>query len=126
LKKKVRRAERHIDELGTTCLFYSRKNIPQKYLTQLNNILNEWHCQKGGKEKGFSMTLGRIPQKGGENCHIVLAIQNDTVIGYLSLVPVYGSRSFSLDSARKRKHLRTDSLSIYFFRRSNTIKSKNC
>ena len=105
LKKKVRRAERHILNQGIVCRIFNRKSIPQHYLNQLHIIAEEWLKEKGGKEKRFTMTLGRIPMSSDPNCEIVLALQNDNVIGYLTFVPVYASNSLSLDASRKYRNV---------------------
>lgn len=105
LKKKVRRAERHILSQGIECRIYSRRDIPEQYLNQLPIIAEEWLKEKGGKEKRFTMTLGRIPMTTDPDCEIVLALQNDKVIGYLTFVPVYASKSLSLDASRKNRNV---------------------
>ncbi len=105
LKKKVRRAERYVLNQGVTCRIYKRRDIPTAYLNQLQDISEEWLNDKGGKEKRFTMTLGRIPNEMDQDCEMVLALQNETVIGYLTFVPVYASKGLSLDAARKKKHV---------------------
>lgn len=103
LKKKVRRAERHILNQGIICRIYKRKDIPTYYLNQLHVIDKEWLLDKGGKEKRLTMTLGRIPTEIDPDCEIVLALKNETVLGYLTFVPVYVSNGLSLDAARKKR-----------------------
>jgi lysylphosphatidylglycerol synthetase-like protein (DUF2156 family) len=51
------------------------------------------------------MTLGRIPTDMDLDCEIVLALQNEKVIGYLTFVPFYASNGLSLDAARKKKNV---------------------
>ncbi|HWY80085.1 MAG TPA: phosphatidylglycerol lysyltransferase domain-containing protein [Candidatus Sulfotelmatobacter sp.] len=104
LKKKVRRAERYILNQGIVCKIYKRKEIPLKYLNQLDSVAKEWIQYKGGKEKRFTMTLGRIPSIVDRDCEIVLALQSEEVIGYLTFVPVYASKSLSLDATRRKKN----------------------
>lgn len=104
LRKKVRRAEKYVQRLGITCLIFSRAQIPQQYLKQIEEISAEWLQQKGNKERGFSMSLGRIPSTLDADCEFILAIQENTVLGYLSMVPIYGRNSWSLDAMRKRKN----------------------
>src|SRR5579884_1176108 len=87
LKKRVRRAERHIKELGINCQIYSRKEIPDIYLNQLEKVSNEWLDLKGKHHRGFSMTLGRIPEVYDDDCELILALKDDQVIGFLTLVP---------------------------------------
>ncbi len=104
LKKKVRRAEKYVQKLGITCQIFSRANIPQNYLSQIEEISCEWLQQKGNRERGFSMSLGRIPALYDSDCEFILAIQDSTILGYLSMVPIYGRNSWSLDAMRKRKN----------------------
>lgn len=103
LKKKVRRAERYIQNLGIESRFYKRRDLPASFLSQLHSISAQWLSDKGGKEKRFTMTLGRIPSEMDPDCEIVLALQGEEVIGYLSFVPIYASKGLSLDAARKKK-----------------------
>jgi len=105
LKKKVRRAERYILSQGIICKVYKRKDIPAVYLTQMREVAEEWLLEKGRKEKRFTMTLGRIPAETDGDCEIVLALQDKKMIGYLTFVPIYASKSLSLDAARKRKEV---------------------
>lgn len=104
LKKKVRRAEKHISRIGITCKIYSRKDIPLNYLQQINAISQEWLKYKGGKERGFAMTLGRIPDLQDEDCEFIVALQGEKVLGYITFVPSYASQSRSLDLSRRRKN----------------------
>lgn len=105
LKKKVRRAERYILNQGITCKIYKRSDIPTQYLTQLQEVTEEWLGEKGGKEKRFTMTLGRIPTHTDRDCEIALALKDEEVIGYLTFVPVYVAKSLSLDATRKKKQV---------------------
>ena len=105
LKKKVRRAERYILNQGIISKIYKRKDIPSQYLNQLQEVTEEWVQEKGGKEKRFTMTLGRIPTNFDRDCEIVLALKNENVIGYLTFVPVYASKSLSLDTTRRKKNV---------------------
>lgn len=101
LAKKVRRAERHIQHAGIVCKIFSRKELPELYLKQIEEISTEWLSKKGGKERGFSMTLGRIPDAPDENCEFVLAVEHEKVLGYLTFVPAFASHTLSLDASRR-------------------------
>jgi len=105
LKKKVRRAERYILNQKIICRIYKRKDIPSYYLNQLQIISNEGLQEKGSKEKRFTMTLGRIPNELDPDCEIVLALQDEMVIGYLTFVPVYATNGLSLDALRTKKNI---------------------
>ncbi len=146
LKKKVRRAERYILRFGITCKIYKRSSIPAEYLNQLERVSEEWLKGKGKKEKGYCMTLGRFPQQLDADCEIVLALKNHNVLGYLTLVPVYASKSLSLDAMRikrntpngltefllmqafeyfKNRNINTISLNFTTFYQQPQIRSKN-
>lgn len=102
LKKKVKRAVRHIDSLGIEIFFFSPHDIPGFIWTQINEISNTWIYKKGGREKGFSMTLKRLPNKSDKDCIFAVAIKESEVIGFLCFVPAYKSASLSLDQTRKK------------------------
>ena len=102
LKKKVRRAERYIFKQGISCHIYKRKDMPARFLNQMKAVNKEWINSKGGKEKRFTMTLGRIPTKSDQDCEVVLALKKEKVIGYLIFVPVYASQGLSLDAMRRK------------------------
>lgn len=102
LKKKVKRAIRHIEKLAIEVFFFTPQNIPEDIYQQIHKISAQWVSSKGGKEKGFSMTLKRIPDKFDNDCQFVVAIQKEVVLGYLCFVPVYQSQMLSLDQIRKR------------------------
>ena len=104
LKKKVRRAEKYISRVGIRCEIYNRKDLPLMYLQQINTISQEWLKDKGGKERGFSMTLGRIPDLLDEDCEFILALRKDELLGYVTFVPSYASQSRSLDLSRRRQN----------------------
>jgi len=102
LKKKVRRAVRHIEQQGVEVFFYTPLTIPESILSQIMEISNAWLSKNGKKEKGYIMTLKRLPDKSDVDCQYVIAIQNNVVIGFLCLMPVYGDSSLSLDYVRRK------------------------
>lgn len=102
LKRKVRRAARHIADLGIHATVYRRDSIPAEVLAQLQEISEQWVEAKGGSERGFSMTLGRLPRESDPDCEVVVASAGSQVLGYLAFVPVYGANGWSLDSMRRR------------------------
>jgi len=103
LKKKVRRAERHILSQGITFHIYQPQDLPPQILRQMKMVNKDWLQDKGSKEKRFTMTLGRIPTSNDHDCQIVLAMKNKKVWGYLTFVPIYATHSLSLDAARRKK-----------------------
>ncbi|MGI8827050.1 MAG: bifunctional lysylphosphatidylglycerol flippase/synthetase MprF [Chloroflexota bacterium] len=101
LKRKVRRALRHIEELGISVSRYSASDLPDSVRRQMKNIWDEWVSKKGGAERGFSMTLGRLPRESDEGCEVVVACREGKVLGYLCFVPAQHNRAWSLDSMRR-------------------------
>lgn len=103
LKKKVKRAVKHIEKQGIEIFFFSPQNIPTSVQLQIEEISRRWIKNKGGREKGFSMTLKRLPNKFDTDCIFAVAMKDSVVEGYLCYVPIYKSAILSLDQAR-RKH----------------------
>lgn len=102
LKRKVRRAARHVSELGISAVTYRRDEVPSHIMKQVRAISREWIRANGGIERGFSMTLGRLPRAVDRDCELIVAQQGETVFGFLSLAPVYQGNAWSLDSMRRR------------------------
>lgn len=102
LKRKVRRAARHLEELDVQAVRFPAESIPESIRSQLEMISQQWVESKGGAEQGFSMTLGRLPRAQDHGCQVVAAMQGETVLGYLSFVPAAQSGAWSLDAMRRR------------------------
>jgi lysylphosphatidylglycerol synthetase-like protein (DUF2156 family) len=102
LRRKVRRAARHIDELGISHTWHRRSDMGADLLTQLDEISREWLESNGREERGFSMTLGRMPSDRDVDCELVVAWRNGLALGYLCLVPIYQGSGWSLDRMRRR------------------------
>jgi len=102
LKRKVRRAARHVAEQGIEAVTYSRGELPADVREQMIDVSRTWVDSRGGRERGFSMTLGRLPREDDADCEVTVAMQDGRVCGYLCLVPVYGSHAWSLDAMRRR------------------------
>jgi len=103
LKKKVRRAVRHIEELNVDFFIASPSQLTPLLYDQIFAVSKEWLTKKGKKERGFSMTLGRVPNLSDEDCKIALAVKEGNVLGFLSFTPIYKNESYSLDFTRNRK-----------------------
>ncbi|HEV2339676.1 MAG TPA: DUF2156 domain-containing protein [Patescibacteria group bacterium] len=103
LKKKVKRAVRHIEERGVDIFFFSPSNLPVSLREQIERVSQAWIQGKGGREKGFSMTLRRFPNARDTDCKIVVALKENIVLGYLCFAPAYRTATVSLDQARRRK-----------------------
>lgn len=102
LKKKVKRAVRHVQDQGIEIFFFSPHNIPPNVSEQIEEISQQWIKNKGGREKGFSMTLKRLPNKFDVDCIFAVAMKNSRVEGYLFFTPIYKSATLSLDQARRK------------------------
>jgi phosphatidylglycerol lysyltransferase len=102
LKRKVRRAARHVADNGIRAVRYRHADLPEHLLRQIIEVDQEWVALKGGEERGFSMTLGRLPRVSDPDCEFMVALEGDHVWGYLVLVPVYQRQSWSLDAMRRR------------------------
>ncbi|MGH2442218.1 MAG: bifunctional lysylphosphatidylglycerol flippase/synthetase MprF [Chloroflexota bacterium] len=102
LKRKVRRAARHIHDAGITVTGYRRDALPAAIAHQMEGIHRAWIRERGGNERGFSMTLGRLPEQIDADCEIMVAVEGDHLWGYLCLVPAYSGSAWSLDAMRRR------------------------
>ncbi len=102
LKRKVRRAERHCLDLGIVAEMYQSSALPEHDRAQAAEISKRWVRAKGGAERGFSMTLGRIPKSDDGDTRILIARRDDEIVGFLSFVPVFGSNGWSLDMMRRQ------------------------
>lgn len=101
LKRKVRRAERHCLHLGFTSSMFTGTQFPESLRQQAITVSDEWIRARGGIERGFSMTLGRFPNREEGDIRIILALDGSRVIGLLTLMPVYGAGGWSLDMMRR-------------------------
>ncbi len=102
LKKKVRRAVRHAEGSGVEICFFTTTTLPFRLRQQIEEISFDWIKEKGGKEKGFSMTLKRLPEENDRDCIFAVALKDGDVLGYLYFVPCYGANSVSLDHIRSK------------------------
>lgn len=123
-KKKVRRARRHVEELGFTSEVYTMSFMPHQYMSQLQAIHNEWVTTKK-RVRGFSMTLRRIPQKYDSDCEIVLAVKDGIVYAYLTMMPIYQENSWSIDAIRKKKDVPNGIIEFLILEILETYKKRN-
>ena len=103
LKKKVRRAVRHVEKLEVDIFFMSPKDLSPYLKCELEAVSSEW-LKKNGKrgKRGFSMTLNRLPTQSDNDCQIAIAVKNNKVLGFLSFTPIYQKSGLSLDLSRQR------------------------
>jgi lysyl-tRNA synthetase class 2 len=126
LKRKVRRAGRHIESLGIEARCYRVGNVPQTVRDQIEEVSRQWVGAKGGAEQGFSMTLGRLPRETDSDCELVVAMEGGHVWGYLSLVPVAGGLSWSLDAMRRRPESPNGLTEFLVLRAATMYRDRGC
>jgi lysyl-tRNA synthetase class 2 len=126
LKRKVRRAGRHIESLGIAARCYRVGNVPQTVRDQIEEVSRQWVGAKGGAEQGFSMTLGRLPRETDSDCELVVAMEGGHVWGYLSLVPVAGGLSWSLDAMRRRPESPNGLTEFLVLRAATMYRDRGC
>lgn len=101
LKRKVRRAVRHVEDADIRIQIFEAGAVPAGVQQQLQSIWHQWVRDNGGEEKGFSMTLRRLPRQDDFGCRVVAAMQGQVVKGYICVVPAYGGNGWSLDAMRR-------------------------
>jgi len=101
LKRKVRRAERHCVDLGLEVEMYQAAELPHQYRVKAQQISKRWVHARGGVERGFSMTLGRLPKPDDGEARVLVARQGEELVGFLTFVPVFGANGWSLDMMRR-------------------------
>ncbi len=101
LKRKVRRAERHCTEAGISAEMFSADRLPAELREQALRISRGWVNERGKLERGFSMTLGRVPRQQDPDARVLIARQSERVVGFLTFVPVFGANGWSLDMMRR-------------------------
>ncbi|MGH2447438.1 MAG: bifunctional lysylphosphatidylglycerol flippase/synthetase MprF [Chloroflexota bacterium] len=126
LKRKVRRAERHIEEMDIQAKMYRRDRLPGDILAQMHDISQSWVHEHGGAERGFSMTLGRLPSEHDRDCEVMVALGGEMVMGYLTFVPVYRSDSWSLDAMRRRAGCPNGLMEFLVIRAAEEFRRRDC
>lgn len=104
----VRRAVRHVTDLGYTVRIRRHRQIPAEELAHLTFLADQW--LGGGEERGFSMALSRLGDPSDGQCVMVEALfpagdERGEVAALLSFVP-WGADGLSLDVMRR--HPRAD------------------
>lgn len=101
LKRKVRRAERHCGDCGITAHMFAAPDLPASLRPQAGDISRSWVRTKGGAERGFSMTLGRFPRVEDRDARVLVAVEGERLVGFLTFVPVFQANGWSLDMMRR-------------------------
>lgn len=126
LKRKVRRAERHIADLGIEAHLYGQPDIPAAVYTQMESISREWVRERGGSERGFSMTLGRLPGPSDPECQVVTAEKDGVVLGYVCLVPAQRGQVWSLDAMRRGTDAPNGLMEFLVMRTAEIYRRRGC
>lgn len=98
----VRRAVRHVTDLGYTVRIRRHRHIPTEELTRLTELAESW---RNGEDRGFSMALGRLGDPSDGQCIMVEALFPDgdsrgQTAALLSFAP-WGADGLSLDVMRR-------------------------
>lgn len=110
--KNIRRSLRLMEKNNIKFTFFYMRDLPAVLFTQLKDINDSWLKNFGngrGVERGFSMTLSRLPNYKDMDAGFGIAFETkengeQKVLAYISIVPVYNQNSFSLDMMRRREN----------------------
>lgn len=99
----VRRAVRHITNLGYTVRIRRHRDIPRDHLLHLASLAQQW--LGGEEERGFSMALSRLADPSDGDCLMAEALfppsdPRGEIAALLSFVP-WGADGLSLDVMRR-------------------------
>jgi len=96
--KAVRQAVTRAKRAGLTVRMRRYRDFSEAEMAQVVKRADAWRDTQ--TERGFSMALGRLGDPADGDCLVVEAVQGDTVVAMLSLVP-WGSSGLSLDLMRR-------------------------
>lgn len=103
---KFRRAVRKVAQDGILFKVSKIDQLDASIYSQMIELNKSWlETFGGGRERGFSMTLSRVPNNFDKDCLFAYAYTTDSsaakLIGYMVFVPIYKSRGYSLDEMRR-------------------------
>ncbi|MGH9299406.1 MAG: bifunctional lysylphosphatidylglycerol flippase/synthetase MprF, partial [Acidimicrobiales bacterium] len=99
-KKGLRQAVNRIAKYGYTISFHDPATVDEEIASALRDVMGR--SRRGGVERGFSMTLGRIFDPADEG--LLLAIAHDLdggPVAFCQFVPAPGIDGYSLDLMRR-------------------------
>jgi lysyl-tRNA synthetase class 2 len=96
--RNVRQMVSRVARAGYTAEIRRVRDISREELDTIVRIADSWRGSQ--TERGFSMALGRIGEKGDEDCVLITARQDGVVRAVLQLVP-WGADGLSLDLMRR-------------------------
>ncbi|OBK71086.1 bifunctional lysylphosphatidylglycerol synthetase/lysine--tRNA ligase LysX [Mycobacterium sp. 1274761.0] len=94
----VRQAVTRARRAGLTVRMRRHRDIGPDEMAEVIKRADTWRDTED--ERGFSMALGRLGDPADGDCLLVEAVQQDTVVAMLSLVP-WGTNGVSLDLMRR-------------------------
>jgi len=94
----VRQAVTRARRAGASVRIRRHRDLGSEEMAQVIKRADAWRDTE--TERGFSMALGRIGDPADGDCVLVEAIQHETVVAMLSLVP-WGTNGVSLDVMRR-------------------------
>jgi lysyl-tRNA synthetase, class II len=94
----VRQAVTRARRAGATVRIRRHRDLSNDEMAQVITRADAWRDTE--TERGFSMALGRIGDPADGDCLLVEAVQSETVVAMLSLVP-WGTNGVSLDLMRR-------------------------
>jgi lysyl-tRNA synthetase class 2 len=99
--RNVRQMVSRVARAGYAAEIRRVRDIPRDELDNIIRVADSWRGSH--TERGFSMALGRIGQRGDEDCVLVTAKQEGVVRAVLQLVP-WGPDGLSLDLMRRDRN----------------------
>ena len=94
----VRQAVTRARRAGATVRIRRHRDLGSEEMAEVIERADAWRDTE--TERGFSMALGRLGDPADGDCLLVEAVQKDTVVAMLSLVP-WGTSGASLDLMRR-------------------------
>ncbi|MDV3129698.1 bifunctional lysylphosphatidylglycerol synthetase/lysine--tRNA ligase LysX [Mycobacterium sp. 21AC1] len=94
----VRQAVTRARRAGATVRIRRHRELSESEMTEVVRHADAW--RDTDTERGFSMALGRLGDPADSDCLLVEAVQDETVVAMLSLVP-WGTNGVSLDVMRR-------------------------
>jgi len=94
----VRQAVTRARRAGAAVRIRRHRDLGSEEMAQVIARADAWRDTES--ERGFSMALGRLGDPADGDCLLVEAVQNDSVVAMLSLVP-WGTNGASLDLMRR-------------------------
>ncbi|HEY6649262.1 MAG TPA: bifunctional lysylphosphatidylglycerol synthetase/lysine--tRNA ligase LysX, partial [Mycobacterium sp.] len=94
----VRQAVTRARRAGASVRIRRHRDLGSEEMAQVIKRADAWRDTE--TERGFSMALGRLGDPADSDCVLVEAIQHETVVAMLSLVP-WGTNGVSLDVMRR-------------------------